>query len=183
VNRRFGGSMLLHHRQVAGTLAVEAKVLGERLAGEELKATLHKVPHGPGIAIRIATGKALVGGIKEREELLLFKQISQFDPLLLGGVDTGGIVGTGVQDDHSTGWGLVQIGHHVLEVQLALVLVPVAVRLQGREAHIGEDLVVVLPCGIRVVNHVAVQLSVQEISGNTQGSCARDGLHSKGLKG
>lgn len=39
----------------------------------------------------------------------------------------------------------------------------------------------VFPCGIRVVDHIPLQLGVQEIGGDTQGTSARNGLYTKGL--
>ena len=51
-------------------LTVEAHVLGEALSDEELVLFLDEISHGRGVLVQVARAEALVGDVKEREELL-----------------------------------------------------------------------------------------------------------------
>ena len=64
-------------------LTVKAKVLGEGLSAHHLKATVSKIAHGPGIVVQVSRGKALVGRVKQREQLLALNQVSNLLPLVL----------------------------------------------------------------------------------------------------
>ena len=61
------GLVLDHDGQITGALVVQSKVFGEGLRAEELESPLDKVLNGPGIFVQVAGGKALVGGVEERE--------------------------------------------------------------------------------------------------------------------
>lgn len=50
-------------------LTVEAKVFGEGLSHEQLKALGDKVADGPGIFIQTAGGETLIGRVKEHEQV------------------------------------------------------------------------------------------------------------------
>lgn len=58
---------------------------------------LDEVSRGKSITVRVTTGKALVGHIEESEVALLLHDIANLAPLILGGINTGGVVSTGVQ--------------------------------------------------------------------------------------
>lgn len=59
----------------------------------------NKVANGESIASNVSRSEALVGHIEEGEEFLLLGNIGEGGPLLGGGVDTGGVVGTRVEED------------------------------------------------------------------------------------
>lgn len=50
-------------------LTVKAKVLGEGLSYEQLKALGDEEANGPGVFLQTARGKALIGRVKERKQL------------------------------------------------------------------------------------------------------------------
>ena len=63
---------------------------------------LDKMTDGEGILGGVSRGEALVGHVKEGEELSLLDEVRDFFPLSRGGVDTGGVVSAGVQENDST---------------------------------------------------------------------------------
>ena len=79
-------------RNRADTLTVKTKVLSERLAEKDLVALLNEVADGEGVAVDVARGEALVGHVEEGEVLLGLDDLGELLPLLLGGVDTGGVL-------------------------------------------------------------------------------------------
>jgi hypothetical protein len=88
-----------HQREGAGTFAVQAHVLGVALGQGDLVALLDEMSDGEGVTGDVTAGEALVGHVEEGEEVALLDQIGQFGPLFGLGVDAGGIVGAGVQQD------------------------------------------------------------------------------------
>lgn len=83
----------------AGTLAVETKVLGKGLRHAELEALRDEVADRPGVVLKIAGRKALIGAVEEGEVLLGGDQFGELGPLRVGEIDTGGVVGTGMQEN------------------------------------------------------------------------------------
>ena len=70
-------------------------------------ALLNEVADGKGIPSSITRGKALVGHIEEGEEALFLDNRGDFSPLLLSGVDAGGIVRAGMEKDNATRFGVL----------------------------------------------------------------------------
>lgn len=95
---RIGGGQ----RKSADTLAVETHVLGERLSDSNLMAFFNEYAYGIRVAVGRTGGEALVGHVEEGEKLSLLDNVGDGDPLLLSGVNTGGVVCTGVQEDNRT---------------------------------------------------------------------------------
>ena len=60
------------------TLTIEAHVLSERLGEQDVVSLLDEVPDGPGVPVNVPTGKALIGHVKEHQQL----------PLLQGGEES-----------------------------------------------------------------------------------------------
>lgn len=87
------------------TLSVETHVLSERLGEGDLVTLRDEVPQSEGVAAGGAGGEALVGHVKEGEELALLDDVGDLLPLLLGGVNTGGVVGARVEQDDGLLWG------------------------------------------------------------------------------
>lgn len=52
---------------------VQSKVLGETLGSKQLKSLTDEVPKRSNVLVKVARGKALVGTVKEGEEVLLLK--------------------------------------------------------------------------------------------------------------
>jgi hypothetical protein len=151
-------------------------VLGKGLAQSDVVALLDEVTGSKGILVGVTAGKALVGHIEEGEVALLLHDIADLAPLVLGGVNTGRVVGTGVQQDDAVLGGSLDIGKQTVEVQTNGVLVVVAVLLD-LEARVLEDGVVVGPAGVGKIDllRVGVEL-LEESTTNSQGTGSGDGL-------
>lgn len=133
-------------RERADALAVETHVFGEGLAESNLVALLDEVADGKGVLDGGAGSKALVSHIEEGEELLLIANVGDCGPLLLGGVNASGVVGTGVEEDNGALGSSLQVSLETLKVEAdgRLVEISVAANL---ESGITEDGDVVSPCG------------------------------------
>lgn len=57
----------------------------------------------------------------------------------LCGVNTGGVVGAGMEDDNRVLWGIVQVLQHAIKVQTAFPCIPVTVCAEVGEASQLED--------------------------------------------
>lgn len=57
----------------------------------------------------------------------------------LCGVNTGGVVGAGMEDDNRVLWGTVQVLQHAINVQATFPCIPVAVCAEVGEASQLED--------------------------------------------
>lgn len=136
------------------TLTIETEVLGETLSNEELEALLDEVVDGPGIAGEVARGKALVGAVEEGEVVLLAHNLGDLLPLLLGRVNTSGVVGAGVEDEDGALRGVLESRLHALPVKALGLLVEVGV-CGNIETDVLEDLVVVDPGRVRHVDSPA----------------------------
>jgi hypothetical protein len=101
---------------------------------------LDEVADGESILVRVSTGKALIGHVEEGVVTILLDDIAQSTPLLLGGVDTSGVVCASVKQDNAA------LGH-LLKVEPDGVLVVVTVFLD-LETRVLEDGVVVCPAGV-----------------------------------
>ena len=80
----------------AGAFAIEAEVLGEGLGDAHFEALGDEVADGPGVVFEVARSEALVGAVEEGEVVAGADDFAEFDPLVTGGVDAGGVVGAGV---------------------------------------------------------------------------------------
>lgn len=86
--------------QRTDSLAIETGILGKALADQDGdRAALDKVPHRVCVLVEISRGKALVCAVEECKVALGLKQVGNGVPLLLGRVDTGRVVGTGVEQE------------------------------------------------------------------------------------
>ena len=74
-------------------------VLGKALAQAEIVALLDEVTEGKGVLVGVAAGKALVGHVKEGEELLLLEDVRELLPLLRRGVNASRVVCASMQED------------------------------------------------------------------------------------
>lgn len=144
VNSVLLGGVLADKRESTDSLTVKTHVLGEGLAQSNLVALLDKVSDGVGVSVDVTGGKALVGHVEEGEVALGLDDLLNLSPLLGSGVNTGGVVGTGVQKDGGSVGGSLQVGEQTLKVEgnVLGVVVPVG---GGLEAGGGENGLVVSP--------------------------------------
>lgn len=166
-----------------GPFAVEAKVLGKGLGNAELEALLDEVVHRPGVIFEIAGGEALVGAVEEREMVAGAEDGGQVFPLVAGGVDAGGVVGTGVEEDDAAVGSVLEGGAHAVEVETFGLGGEVGVGLDG-QVDVGEDLVVVGPGWVGEVDGLVVGARVEpgeEEGSEVDGTGAGDGLETGDL--
>jgi len=142
------GSSLVLADEVEGTssLTIETHDLGERLSDDHLESLIEEVTETVTILIEATTGESLVGGIEEGVEVVLLANLSNLVPLLLGRIDTSGVVSASVQEHARTSGGSLEILNHTLEVETLGLGVEVSV-LSNIKAASGKDLVVVTPSG------------------------------------
>jgi hypothetical protein len=168
--------VLADKREGTDTLAVQTHVLGEGLAQSDVVALLDEVTGSEGILVSVTAGKALVGHVEEGEVVLLLHDIADLAPLGLGRVDTGGVVGAGVEQDDALLGGGLDVGDQTLEVETDGLLVVVAV-LGDLETGVGEDSLVVGPTGVGEVDLLRARVELlEESASNAEGTGAGDGL-------
>lgn len=124
------------------TLAVKTHVLCEGLGQDGAETLLDEVTESEGVLGGVTTGKALVGHVEEGEVVTSLDSLSNLGPLLLGGVYTSRVVGTGVEQDNAVlGHGL-DVGNHSLKVKANGVLIVVAVLLDLQTGVLEDGIVV-----------------------------------------
>ena len=151
-------------------------VLCERLGKAGAETLLDEVTEGEGILVGVARSEALVGHVEEGVVLALLDGVGDLHPLLLSRVDTGGVVGAGVEQDNAAlGHGL-DVGDHAIEVQANSVLVVVPVLLD-LEAGVLEDGGVVRPRGSGDIDGLRVRVvALEEGAADAKGTGTGDGL-------
>jgi hypothetical protein len=151
-------------------------VLSETLAQSDVVALSNEVAGGKGILVSVTAGKALVGHVEESEVALRLHDIADLAPLGLGGVNTGGVVSTGVQQNNAALGGGLDVLDEALEVQTNGVLVVVAVLLD-LEARVLENGVVVGPARVRQVDLLRARVeALEESTANAESTGSGDGL-------
>lgn len=165
-----------HEVEAAGTLAIEAEVFGEGLGDNELEALLDEIADGARVTVEISRSKTLVGGVEEGKVVLLADHLGDLAPLLLGGVDAGGVVGAGMEKDDTTVWGGGDGSLHAVDIEAFCLLVKVRVGGDGH-AHVGEDLIVVGPCWVGEVDSAVAGVEpVEEEGAQVASASAGNGL-------
>lgn len=124
-------------------------------------AFLNEMPYGKGILVGISTGEALVCHIKEWIMLLLFYNIADLLPLLLGRIDTGRVVSAGMQQDDRLLRGSSEISNHAFEIETNGVLVVVFVLLD-LQTRVLEDSIVICPARGRDVDRFSMWIEALE---------------------
>ena len=119
-------------------------VLGEGLGQAGLVALLNEVAERESVLVGVARGEALVGHVEEGIVVAVLVSIADLLPLLLGRVNTSGVVCASVEQDNAALWHGLDVGNHAIEVKADGVLVVVAVLLDLKTA-VREDGLVVGP--------------------------------------
>lgn len=134
--------------QCTDTFAIQTHVLGVGLGHQHIESLLSEVPYWEGITNEVTTGKTLISRIEVREELLLLHNLSYLLPLIAGGVHTGWVMSTHVQQHNVTRLGLAQCVNELADqsfVGLGIV-VGILGELQSRSL---DDVMVVCPGWVR----------------------------------
>lgn len=158
------------------TLTIETHVLGERLGQAGVVALLDKVAQRKGILVGITAGEALVGHVEEDIVVTSLDGSLNCLPLFGSGVDTGRIVGAGVEEEHAALGSGVDIVDHTIKVQANRVLVVVAVLLDLQPRVLEDSSVVGPGRGGNVDLLVAGVPAGEEFTTDPQGTGAGDGL-------
>ena len=163
------------HGESTRAFAIETHVLRERLSQSDLVTLSNKVAKGKGITGDVSRSEALVGHVEEGEELLLLDDVRKGLPLPGGGVDTGGVVCTRVQQDNrALGGGLwkcisgkfmgpvvdatdQEIRLQAFEIKSDVLLVEVTV-MADFEAGVAEQRDVVAPGGGGDVDNLGMRV-------------------------
>ena len=164
------------HAEGADALAVQTHVLGKRLGQADVVALGDEVAHGEGVLVDVARGETLVGHVEEGEVTLGLDGLLDLHPLLGSRVDTGRVVGAGVEEEDGALGGGVDVAEHAVEVEADGVGVIVGVLLDG-QAGVLEDGGVVGPAGLGNVDGLgAGEEAGQEGAADAEGTSAGDGL-------
>lgn len=126
--------------------AVQPKILGEGLCHAELKPFGDEVPHRPGIVLETARCETLIGAVEKGKVFFRADERGEFGPLRADEINTGRIMGAGMQHDDTARWGLLDSRTHAGEVEAVRFFREVRVSLYW-EIDVGEDLVVIGPSG------------------------------------
>lgn len=159
-----------------GTFTIETEVLGKRLSNEELETLLNEVVDSPSILSEVTRGKTLVSTVEEGEVVLLLDENGNLLPLLLGGINTSGVVRASVEHEDGALRSLLESRLQALKIEALGVLVEVGV-CGNIETDVLEDLVVVDPGRVGDVDSPAASEELcKEESAQVHSTSARDGL-------
>lgn len=165
-----------HKREGSYSLSIKTEVLGERLNHHHLEAVFQEDLHGFGIFGQVTGGVSLIGRVKEREKLLLLENLSQLDPLFSSGINSGGVVGTGVKNHNGAGGSLVKAVFHSLKVKSFGFREEIGV-FRGLQTSIFDDIQMVRPGRVRDEDMPRHESS-NEIETDSQASGSTQALHS-----
>lgn len=165
-----------YNAECAHSLAVETHVLGERLGECKAVALLDEESDWVGVLVGVTAGETLVGHVEEWVMSLLLEELADLLPLLLSRVDSGGVVGAGVEEDEGVVGGSLEIGDQTIKVEANGLFVVVFVLLD-LQARVEEDGLVVCPRRVGDVDGLCVRVeSLEECATYSQGTGTRDGL-------
>lgn len=133
------------------SLTVEAHNFSEGLGNDHLESSAQEVSETLSILVEVASDEALVSSVEEGIELVGLANVSDHFPLLEGGVDAGGVVGTGVEENDGSGGGVLEILNHTIEIQSLSLLMEISV-LSNLETSLSKHSVVVAPSRVRNVD-------------------------------
>jgi len=163
----------------SGSLSVDTEVLGERLEEHDVVSVLLEESEGVGISLEVTGGEALVSGIETGEKVLSLDDFEDSLPLLLGGINTGGVVRADVEHDEGVILACVQVFAETVEVESLGHGVEVSVGLVVVSNELSEGSVNGPGLGGNHDINVLVGVPVGE-EGETESerSSSRDGLSS-----
>lgn len=151
-------------------------VLGEGLAQGNLVTLLDKVPEGVGVLVGIAGSESLVCHVEEGEVTTVLDRGGDDSPLLGGGVNSGRVVCTSVQQEDRILRGILDVCQKTVDIETDGLLVVVSVCLYIKPTVV-EDCLVVCPRGVGEVDSLRVGVvSLEEGTSDSQGSGSGNGL-------
>lgn len=178
-----GGGVLVAADEMEATcaLTVKAHDLGERLSDDHFKALAEEKTQTVGILVEGAGGEALVGSVKEGEELVALADIGDLLPLGLSGVDTSRVVSASVEQDTRARLGVAEISDHAVDIEALGCLVEVAV-LADFDAGSLQDTIMVAPGRVADVESARPKLG-KELTNDAESTSARQSLYAGNVVG
>lgn len=137
---------------------------------------LDEVAESESVLVGVTTGETLVSHVEEWVVATLLYNVADGPPLLLSGVNTGGVVCASVQEDDAALGHLLDVLNHALKVEAngVLVVVSVLLHLQSRVLEHG---IVVSPAGGGDVDGLCARVeSLEEGTAYSQSASSGDGL-------
>ena len=92
-------------------------------------ALLNEVSEGESVLVGVSRSESLVCHVEESIVLACLDGIADLLPLFRGWVNTGGVVGACVQQEHASFWSCSNVLDHALEIKTNGVLIVVSVLL------------------------------------------------------
>jgi len=163
-----GGFLSADEVKGSDSLSVESHDLGEGLGDAHLESLVKEESEGLSVLVEVSSDESLVGDVEEGVKTLFLDDLGDGSPLVHGWVDSGGVVGAGVEEDDGSGGGFLEVGDHTVEVKSLGLLVKVPV-LSHVHATSVEDRVVVSPGRVADVDGGSSVLN-EEIGHDFQGS-------------
>lgn len=151
-----------------GTLTIEAHDFGKGLGDDHLEALVEEETEAVTIFVKVTGCESLVSGVEEGEQFVFLAHLGNHGPLLLGGVNSGRVVGTSVQQDNGTSLSLREILEHSIDIETLGLGIEIAVRVGGQTAGF-EDSLVVSPSRLAHVDGDLAEL-VDEFADNLEGT-------------
>jgi len=142
--------------EAASALTVDTEVLSERLEEHNIVSVLGEETERVGVLLEVTRGEALVGRVETAEKVFGLDNIHNFVPLLRGGVNTGGVVSTDVEEHDRFVLHGLHVLEHALEIESLGLLVVVTVVVPLETGEFGE-VAMEGPGGVR---HVDINIFV-----------------------
>lgn len=171
------GGIFVDNTEGADTFTIQTEVFRVRLACHDLMSLGEEHAEGVSILVQAARGEALVGRVKPGNVALGQDGIRDAFPLNFGGVDTGGVVSTGMEEKHGTIGGTVDVIDHTFVVQAFVCGVPIFVGALV-DSCVAEDGVVSAPGRATGVHGLVGEEESDEFSTNAKRASSGQSLNS-----
>jgi len=135
----------------ASTLTIKTHGLSEGLGNTHLETLSKEETKTVSVFVKRARSEALVGGVEEGIKLVSLADIRDLLPLFFSGIDTSGVVSTGVKKHTGASLGGFEVSNHSLNVKTSGLSVVVSVFMDFDSAG-SEDAVVVTPSRVAHVH-------------------------------
>jgi len=133
-----------------------------------LESLFDEISDGPGILLKVSGGEALIGRVEEGNQGVSLANFSDFLPLFPSGVDSSGVVGTGMEEDNGSGNCVVEELDHGRDVRSSSLGVVVGI-LDPFQSSVFDNVFVVKPGGVGKIDESGEVLA-EESESEAQGS-------------
>jgi hypothetical protein len=180
-----GSSCFVRGDHMDGTSSetIKTHILGITLGDEHIEPFAGKIPDGFDVLDDISTGKALVGGVEEWNQLLLLHHFGDGLPVFRSGVYSGGVMSAGVKKYNGSCLGFVKESEKILQFYLFCDWVIVGIVFKSETCTLSYAFVV--GPGRSGDENLGRTFLTDQFETNAQGASARDrlcGCHSAVLE-